>query len=225
MKKVFGLVLLLLFAKNLAAQDENGTGFEGALRATPIFMWTKVDVENSALFTAKNDKLKPGFAYGIMVDYFFAPNAGISSELRIAHLGAAFSVTDVATDTTKSQNFRLQYVEIPVSLKMRTKEVGYMKYYGQFGLMPSINIKAKRDEVAKSGNSTKETTDISASKDVVPIGLSLVIGAGTTYNLGGSTSLMGGISFHNGFTNMVKKDKFDAMIKPAYIALNLGVIF
>jgi hypothetical protein len=231
MKKVYGLFILLLFAKTLAAQDADsrsakdvdGTGFEGALRVTPIFMWTKVDVEDTR-YTASNEGLKLGFAYGVMGDYYFAKNAGFSAELRVAHLAGSFSVKDTA-NTTRTNTLRLQYIEVPFTLKMRTGEVGYMRYFGQFGIMPSFNIKAKRDEVLTAGTTTITTTDIPASKQMIPIGLSLVIGAGTTYNLGGSTSLLGGISFHNGFTNMVKVKDFNAKVKPAYLAVNLGVIF
>jgi hypothetical protein len=226
MKKVFGLLILSLFAKSLVAQDENRP-FEGALRFTPIFMWTKADVEDATRYKAENEGLKIGFAYGIMGDFYFADNAAISTELRIAHLGASFTVTDMtgSADTIKTHSLKTQYIELPVSLKMRTNEVGYMRFYGQFGLMPSIRLKAKEDTEIQYISSHTSLTDVNVNKSTNLVGLSLVIGAGTTYNLGGTTSLLGGVSFHNGFTNMVKVDDYHAKIKPAYIALNLGVIF
>ena len=219
-------MILSLFAKTLVAQSENRP-FEGALRITPIFMWTKAEVEDQAKYTAVNDGLKVGFAYGIMGDFYFADNAAFSTELRIAHLGAAFTVTDMSAsaDTIKNHSLRTQYIELPLTLKMRTNEVGYMRFYGQFGLMPSIRLKAKEDVTTTYISSVTSATDLNANSRTNLIGLALVIGAGTTYNLGGTTSLLGGVSFHNGFTNMVKVDDYHAKVKPAYVALNLGVIF
>jgi len=31
------------------------------------------------------------------------------------------------------QSYNLKYVEIPLSLKLRTNEIGYLTYYGNFG--------------------------------------------------------------------------------------------
>jgi len=126
----------------------------------------------------------------------------------------------------------LQYVEIPVALKMRTNEIGYMRYFGQFGFVPAVNIKHKGDITTNTNGVSKTTEDVKLT-DVNLFAMYLQIGAGVEYNLGGSTSLLGGVTFYNGFTNLVNKKADDPATgsyrnfnaKPAYIALNLGVIF
>jgi hypothetical protein len=163
-----------------------------------------------------------------MGDYFFNGNYALSTELRIAHLGAGFTVTEKSATipVVRNYNLRMQFVEIPLTFKMQTKEIGYMRYYGQFGVMPSIRLKAKQDETVTTGTITTGTTEkVTVTDKINPLGLGLVIGAGTTYSLGGTTSVLGGVSFHNGFTNLVKVKEYNAMVKPAYVALNLGVIF
>jgi hypothetical protein len=231
MKKVYGLFILLFLSKFVSAQETtDAPGFKAALRVTPIFMWTKVDVDDATKYTATNNGLKLGFAYGIMGDFFFNENYAFSIELRHALENAGFTVTDKNSGSAgikRDYTLHLQYVEVPLTFKMQTKEIGYMRYYGQFGFMPSIRVKAKEDLVVTDLASTVATSidNLSVADKVNLFDLGLVIGGGTTYNLGGSTSLLGGLSFHNGFTNLVKEKEYNAKVKPAYVALNLGVIF
>jgi hypothetical protein len=242
MKKVYVLGLfLIMFGGSAFAQDKVAGSFKGGLKINPSFMWLKTEPEQTGT-TIENVGAYFGFSYGVFGDYYFAENYGLSTELRIAHLGAEYNYTPMFDEmpsnpvkvATVNRNMDLQYVEIPVTLKMRTNEVGYMRYFGQFGFMPAINIKAKADDVyTMYDNSKIEENDKKIGKEVNPLALSLVIGAGVEYNLGGSTSLLGGITFNNGFTNLINKKEDDQSTrslrnfnaKPAYIALNLGVIF
>lgn len=242
MKKVYVLGLfLLMFGGSAWAQDGSKGSFRGGLKINPSFMWLKTEPELTGT-KIENVGSYFGFSYGVFGDYYFAENYGISTELRIAHLGAEYNYTPLFDNSSSSpekvalinRNLDLQYVEIPVTLKMRTNEIGYMRYFGQFGFMPGINIKAKADDVyTMRDNSILEENDKKVGKEVNPLALSLVIGAGVEYNLGGSTSLLGGLTFNNGFTNLINKKEDDQSIrsfrnfnaKPAYIAVNLGVIF
>jgi hypothetical protein len=228
MKKVYCLLLLLSISKIAAAQEESPS-FKAALRATPIFMFTKVD-EQQTDFLVENDGVKLGFAYGIMGDFFLADNYALSAELRHALVNAGVNVTDQKAGSAgvlSEYKFHLQYVEIPLTFKMQTKEIGYMRYYGQFGIKPSVRVKAKQDaKVTDLATKVSVNADnVTVSDKVNLFGMGIIIGAGTSYNLGGTTSLLGGLSFHNGFTNLVKEKDYHAKIKPAYIALDLGVIF
>ena len=244
MKKVHVILLFLAIAGNTAfAQTDKGSNFKGGLKINPSFMWLKTEAENDG-GTIENNGVKLGFSYGVFGDYYFAENYGISTELRVAHLGAEYtyklrpdiydSVIPPTGITSINRNLKLQYIEIPVSLKMRTNEIGYMRYYGQFGFVPAINIKAKADDVYTTYSAGNvEENDKKVGKEVVPVAMSLLIGAGMEYNFGGSTSLLAGITFHNGFTNLINRKDDDIATKtfrnfsakPAYIALNLGVIF
>ena len=44
------------------------------------------------------------------------------------------------------RSYSLQYVELPLTFKMRTKEMGYTTVYGRFGLGLGMNVKAEADE-------------------------------------------------------------------------------
>jgi hypothetical protein len=224
-----------MFGSQSFAQDKSGSTFRGGLKINPSFVWLKTEPEVSGS-TIENNGVKFGFSYGVFGDYYFVENYGISTELRIAHLGAEYSYTPAnnANMLSVNRSINLQYVEVPISLKMRTNEVGYMRYFGQFGFVPAVNIKAKADDVYNDMRGVKtEVNDKKVGKEVNLFAMYLQIGAGVEYNLGGSTSLLGGVTFYNGFTNLINKKEDDPTTgsyrnfnaKPAYIALNLGVIF
>ncbi|MGZ5243015.1 MAG: porin family protein [Bacteroidia bacterium] len=241
MKKEYLLGLfLIMFTGQAFAQETSGSKFRGGLKINPSFTWLKTEKEATG-GVIENNGARFGFSYGVFGDYYFAENYGISTELRVAHLSSKYTYfvpDNINSSNKKVESFtriaKLQYIELPVSLKMRTNEVGYMRYYGQFGFVPAVNIKAKADDVVNyQDKTTLEKPDQNIGKQVNLFAMSLQIGAGVEYNLGGSTSLLGGITFYNGFTNLIdrKEDNDEAQeyrnfnVKPVNIALNLGVIF
>lgn len=111
----------------------------------------------------------------------------------------------------KTRQFKGSYVNISTGFKMHTKEIGAMRYYGQFGLTIGIKTKVKsNDEGQVSTNgitytaSTKE--DLSVNSELQPLKLGLSIGAGLEFNISGSTSLMAGLSYNHGFSNVITKE-------------------
>lgn len=109
------------------------------------------------------------------------------------------------------RKYSITYVTLPLTLKLRTKEIGALTYYGMFGVNTSVRVAAKAtDEVQKpaattNGFGTPETiskTDI--KKDVSLFNEALNMGLGVEWNLSGSTSLVIGANYLLGFTNVAK---------------------
>ncbi len=99
--------------------------------------------------------------------------------------------------------YRIQYVEIPIGLKMRTQEFGYIRYYAEIPIFTlGIRTQARGSISGTAIDSEKE--DI--SKDVAPFALSWGIGGGIEYAVGPNTSLIGGIYYQNYFTDVTKDD-------------------
>ena len=59
--------------------------------------------------------------------------------------------------------------------------------------------------------------------DIALYKASLIVGAGAEYNFSGSTSIMFGLTYNNGFMNILDIDGFKA--KQHYVELSLGVFF
>lgn len=125
---------------------------------------------------------------------------------------------------------KLQYVELPLTIKLMTNEIGYMRYYGQIGFGNAFNIRAKTDEVVavydQSGAYVikfEENKNEDIQDQIAIYKASLIVGAGLEYNFSGNTSLLVGITYNNGFTNILSEG--DAKAKAHYLELTTGVFF
>lgn len=117
----------------------------------------------------------------------------------------------------KSRSVKATYVTIPVLLKLMTKDISSMKYYGIFGGNIAIQTKFNAtDEVAlvsynassgkyEAATSTSKIEDLRPSGDLIPINLGLNVGIGAEYNLSGSTSLFFSINYLRGFINQYQR--------------------
>src|SRR5690606_14030633 len=81
-------------------------------------------------FRTENDGNKLGFIYGLMMDYQFGENYFFSTGLQVNMTGGKINVTrdpfSSANNTINKANFdySLQYIELPVALKLRTDLIG-----------------------------------------------------------------------------------------------------
>ena len=110
---------------------------------------------------------------------------------------------------------KLQYVDIPLSLKLRTNEIGYITYLGQIGFDLGINIGAKTaiEVFDAAGNTFFSADDEKISDEINLFRAGLVVGAGAEYNISGNTAIVLGLSYHNGFTNIYDFDRSKRTIK------------
>lgn len=223
MKKTVIAILFLLFVINVKAQQNNAPfyGFRLGLTAHPNFGF--INAENG-----KNNGVSLGFTYGVLGDFNFAENYsfstgftittinGKSTELNVMPYHAIFSSTaPVAYDL----KYKMQYIEIPLTLKLKTNRIGNLRWYGQFGLSNDFKIGAKQD--AERGG-TIVADDINSSDWTRFYRAGIIIGGGAEFDLDTKTSIMTGLTFNNGFTNITNGKN---TIKNHYVALNLGVFF
>ncbi len=174
----------------------------------------------------ENGKIGIGYSYGLMMDYNFGKNYALNFGFDILSLNnkiqyiadtlQILSKTSSGTDTslyfpassTYSNNFG--FVNIPISLKMSTNEIGYMKYFLNFGIDLGIRYRAKANvesTVSKPAGSTSVLVeDFDISNQTAFFRTALLIGGGFEYNIAGNTNLFVGISFSNGFSNIYTKN-------------------
>jgi opacity protein-like surface antigen len=205
-KKALLLLALTIVSASIFAQDKK---LRLGLTLFPTVNVFKPDVDGL-------DKIKNGigFSYGLLADYAIGENYAFSTGLQISTINGTFSYKDRAfPNDDKTQNFsaiteakyKLKYIDIPLTLKLRTNEIGYITYYGQFGLGLGVNIKATSDYETTYGSSntvlTKEEVDI--AEDIKLFRTSLIVGAGIEYSISGSTAIQIGFTFNNGFSNIL----------------------
>lgn len=110
-----------------------------------------------------------------------------------------------------ARSYSITYITIPLTFKMKTKEIGMFTYYGQFGLNNSFRWKAVADDDIQkiSGNSlgtSDSKSKVVVTKDVSFYTAALNVGIGAELNLSGTTSLTFGINYLYGFTNSLKNN-------------------
>jgi len=239
MKNVTILVFGMLITQLSFAQGE----FRFGLKGSSNFGWVGGTSKNIV-----NDGTTVAFGYGIMGDYYFKSNYGISAEIMLSNIKSKFTVTEplafnsVMSDTVNDlrYEYNIQYLDIPLTMKIRTKEIGDMTYFGQFGVSMGFALNAKTSIVSTGlpkSISDQEPTEYrvnGAEGDAFTVNnfddkvflfrLPLIIGGGVEYKMAGSTSLQIGVRIANAFTDMFVKDK-TAIAKNNYVALSVGVLF
>ncbi len=223
LKKLFLIAFTLLLVTNLSAQD-----WRFGLKASPTIAWLKPDTKG-----LEPDGSKLTFSWGFMAEYFFAENYAISTGVDVGSYGGKLTTPNTALIV--NQNLRLKYIDVPIAVKMRTKEIGYMRYFGQFGFTPGFVIAAKADqEISQPGVAKITKNDEDIKSDIIPINVSLLIALGAEYSLSGNTALVMSVSFHNGFIDIADFDILDpannvstksAKMTSQAIRLNVGVLF
>lgn len=216
MKRILLASLLIMATTQVFSQVRLG------LTAHPNFGFLKVE-------NGKGNGVSTGFSYGLMSDFEFAENYSFATGLTVTTINGKATILNyepfslLSSSTTNSAEydvkFKMQYIEIPLSVKLKTDENDGMKWYGQFGLTADIRIGARQD--VKSGNIVyAEDTKATGSTKFLRAGM--IIGGGMEYRLSGKTSLLTGLTYNNGLTNIAKNNE---SIRNHYVALNIGVFF
>jgi len=248
--KNFFLTLLIVSATIFSFSQEVSSPtskIQGGIKVGMNVGWINTVSNN---LVAQSPKLS--FSYGAMVDYFFSEKFAFSTELMLSTYKGGIGLSDKQTFTYDQLNnpkpssenlilnYKTQYVELPLSLKFRTKEIGYTRYWGQFGLSPGF-LTASRASLSgdvpdaikaikgSDGYRTNEaegdpfTTD-AFDDQVFIIRAGLIIGGGIQYALPGNVSLYSGIRYDNGFINMFLKHK-ESNAKNNAVSISVGILF
>ncbi len=208
-----------------------GTLFSLSAQSTRVKFNVELDPQ-SAWFRSDEVSVEPDGSIihlhaGLNMDYYFAENYAFVLGVGINNLGGNLLYADSTEFSSKGESLwiepgqtvklNLQYIDIPIGLKLKTEEMGYATYFLQLGFNPMINLNAK----ASSEVASLDKADIKESINTFYLGYH--VGLGIEYNLGGSTSLIGGIRWSAGFTDVTDNDR--ANITMNSISLHLGVLF
>lgn len=224
MKRILTGLLLIFLTSSAFAQynSEPYYGFRLGLTAHPTIGWVKPE-------TGKSNGVNLGFSYGLMADFNFAENYSFTTGLTITTINGKSTELDPSpyhnaslypATTAYDLKYMLQYVEIPLTLKLKTEKIGDVRWYGQFGLSNDFNIGARQD-VSLAGKVLYD--DLHIKKDINFYRAGLIIGGGVEYDVAKNTSVTTGLTFNNGFTDI--SDDKGRSVKNHYLGINFGVFF
>jgi hypothetical protein len=232
MKKIALLLAIILCANYAVSQKK----FRFGLKLGTAFNWMKPDNEKKF----ENDGVTMGFNWGLQGEYALNNNISAYFGLEINHERGKINFTDTAyyfmregyefIPTTQrnevyvpekndgyplllnSRIYKNTYVSIPVGIKMKTNEIGYMTYFGQFGLNLGFRTGTKiTEDVNYLANTIaegklKDISNVNMDDDMQPIRVQLRVGGGAEYKISEGTSVFGVVHYNLGFTNVVKGD-------------------
>jgi len=230
MKKVFLTLAALAVAPAAFAQVEIG------LKVSPSISYLRTNSPSGTSFQSESSKLS--FGGGIFMDYFFGQNYAFNTGLFLTGKGGTISYLDrnpnpvsSAGSVRKEQKIAMQYLELPLTIKLFTNEVApdtrvYFQVGGSLAVPVQTRINGEKNYIDTS-NSNAET---SAGSHVLPIDANIIGAVGAEYQLGQSTKFLAGISYHHGLVNFdryFEKDRgfSDVSIKNSVFSLDLGLKF
>ena len=179
------------------------------------------------------------FGFGFTADIMFADNYAIGTGVNVFRNGGKLTTIerltgdplDLANDTTqfvvqRERTLTQHWVELPVSFKFRTREIGHITYWGQFGLGLGLNLRATADDrvqyrfrndpliitgsewVEDLATGEIEYKDVPVEDEVALMRAAMIVGLGIEYNLSGKTALLLGVTFNNGLFNVANNRNF-----------------
>ena len=213
MRKIALIIIIFCFTGSIYAQK-----VQMGLKFNPNLGWFKVDDKTKI----ENNGLGVGFSYGLIIDFHILDNIALCFEP--AHL--FYNPSTNIRDSNVNVKWKVQYIEIPLSLKMMTSQRGKLKYFGKIGISTSIKTSAKLE--GEKANSS-----------VAALDFAMLIGGVIHYSLGGNTALLLGATFHNGLARINKDNSFinlnipgtrslslkDIKLKSSFISLDIGILF
>jgi hypothetical protein len=199
LKSLALIILLLIPLTRSFGQDRIAFG----VHVDPVISWFSTDISK-----VKNNGARPGFNFGLTYNRYFAQNYSFSTGISLLSAGGKL----VSKDTTVMDfsNFRstvlpnntivykLQYIAIPVGLKLQTNQIGFVSYFADLGLVPKLVVNRKIDipSLSISGEN--------GSNELRMFNMSYHITGGVEYSLGGTTALVFALDFDNNFLDITK---------------------
>jgi hypothetical protein len=190
------LVLLLTTSPIYIVNAQQRIGF--GIHADPSINWFSTDISQ-----VRYDGARAGFNFGLTYNKYFAPNYSFSTGISLMRTGGRLVSSDTTTiefSNSRSKvlpgnpvEYKIQYLVIPIGLKLQTNQIGYLTFFSDLGLDPKIAISRKADipSLNISGENAKNEINL--------FNLSYHITAGIEYSLGGTTALVFGLNFDNNF--------------------------
>lgn len=234
MTKVIKILSFLLFITSSAVYAGGNSGQAKSVSDDPstprfkkITLGLIVGPSFSFLGLADKDAQKEGsrmsLEYGVVADFYFAERYALSTGIIALPGGGAYSFN--TTDTVPinvERCVKMRYVQIPLTLKLKTNEFGKFTPFGLVGVSPSFAVSRRWD--GKVG--ATEVENEKANDFTNPFNFSLTAGVGTEYAVAESTRLFAGLVYNHGFMNILDdiepvKDRASS----SSFSIRLGVYF
>ncbi|MEE4114559.1 MAG: porin family protein [Marinilabiliaceae bacterium] len=222
-KRTLLLSVCLVFISSVQVMPQD---IRFSLSADPLVSWFSSDTRETV-----NSGARPGISFGLQVDRYFSANYAFSTGIFLVNASGRVYYSDTIDLEFKNSimelyageeiTYKIQYLTIPLGLKLNTNQIGYITLFTNVGLDPKIVIGGKADIPYAS------IEDENITEELKLFNLGYHIAGGVEYSLGGTTALVFGLGYENNFLD-VTKDKDgqpNDRIRHNILRFKLGVNF
>ncbi|MDF1571030.1 MAG: porin family protein [Bacteroidales bacterium] len=214
------IVCILAFISMVA--NMNAQGLEISVHADPQLSWITSDESG-----VNGDGAILGLNTGLEFDIFFMPHYAFTFGVDLNNQGGKIVYSDsinfqqtngtLEIPAGSSLKHNLQYLGVPLGLKLKTAELGYTTFYVHGGLAPLFNVRA----------TTSSDPLLLVRENIKPevhvFSMNYFIAAGIEYRLAGNTAIIFGFRWSAGFNDVTDNDFANNNLNSA--GLNLGMVF
>lgn len=251
MKKITIILLVTIcFTGQSIAQKVDFSNIRLGIQTTPTTTWMST---NDNQITSNGTEL--GFNLGFMGEYYFAENYSFVTGASILfNQGGGLTynydgnfLPKAAADrlltpnltqfdsisTGATINYSMQYIEIPFSIRLRTNEFGYLRYFAELPIF-TIAVKTKALADIKNNAFSAETTDENIASDINPLTIKWGLGGGVEYSISPELSLIGGVFYTGSLIDITKNGgtkvfesglEEDSKANIQSLSIRIGVLF
>jgi hypothetical protein len=197
------------------------------LHVDPVISWFSSDVA-----TTQNSGARPGFSFGLTFNKYFAPNYSFSTGISLLNSGGRLisnltepTILQLSKPTSvapgESVVYKIQYITVPVGLKLQTNQIGYLTFFSDIGLDPKVVVGGKVDIPSLNISNERAVNELNV------FNLSYHITAGIEYSMGGNTAFVSGLSFENNFLDITKDNETQSQDKVSHkmLSFRFGINF
>ena len=235
-----GLILGMHTALQAQVDQVDFNNLRFGAQASPFVSWMYTNDNR-----IQSNGVNVGLKIGMVSEYYFSENYAINSGLSLSFNNGGTLRHEVGGDLLARSElslpelhdlddgtdieYHLQYIEIPIGLKMRTREFGYTRYFVNIPVFHlGILSKARADIMAPNVMSNQENV----YQDVFFFTLSWGLGGGLEYSLSSETSLVGGLYYQQSFIDVTRDrgmksngQQEDSKGSFGLLSLKFGVLF
>lgn len=235
MKNAVTKVIILFLTTSLGALAQDAVSSNSPLRfgihVSPNISYIQSDDPEA------ESASKVKFAFGLMAEYNFAANYSFSTGVDYIFRGGELTLpvakkNSLGNDIEVKRTgvYKAGMVQVPLFLKMRTNEFGYMRYFAEFGGRLGFPVDQTSD--FQDNPVGYELTEKESSENYInPIDVMFSIGIGTEYSLGGNTSVVAGLYYNRSLADNLKNTESklgtadDYNYRFDYVNLKIGILF
>jgi hypothetical protein len=185
------LILFILFITPGFVQAQQRISF--GIHADPVISWFGSDIKE----TKYNKYFTPNYSFSTGISLLNAGGRLVSSDTTIME----FTNFNSTVLPGKPVIYKIQYLAVPIGLKLQTNQIGYITFFSDLGIDPKVVVGGKADIPSLNVSGEKAISELRV------FNMSYHVTAGIEYSLGGTTAMVLGLNFENNFLDITKDNK------------------